>query len=355
VLVVSGDRTLVDPVIHLVVAAGGEVDVVDGRPAPEAYRCANLVLVGSDTVGAVRQSRPGRRPGVLVVTVAEPGQATFEAALDLGAESVLRLPDDVSRLADRLADVVEDSAPSAPVLAVLSGRGGGGASTFAATVALVAERLGRRSALIDADPLGGGLDLALGAEDMPGVRWSALAASTGRLSGPALRAALPTLGRLVLLSADADSAAGLDPVAMSSVLEATRRTSDLVVVDVARHPDAAAAVALGAADLALVVVPAEVRATAAARRVVSRVAEHADAIELVVRGPSPASLRPEEIGAAVGRPVCAYVDADRGLDRALDHGLGPLHRSGSRLRAAARAAIDRLDAGARSHRMAEAR
>ena len=54
---------------------------------------------------------------------------------------------------------------------------------------------------------------------------------------------------------------------MRSVVAAAARMSDLVVVDLPRHVDEAAAEALAVATVTLLVVPAEVRAVAAAGRV----------------------------------------------------------------------------------------
>ena len=54
--------------------------------------------------------------------------------------------------------------------------------------------------LVDLDPLGGGLDLLLGAERLAGLRWPDLAGARGRLGGGMLRDALPRLDGLSLLS-----------------------------------------------------------------------------------------------------------------------------------------------------------
>ena len=45
--------------------------------------------------------------------------------------------------------------------------------------------------LVDCDPLGGGLDLVLGAEDLGGLRWPGLDVGGGRVPATALHAALP--------------------------------------------------------------------------------------------------------------------------------------------------------------------
>ncbi|WP_155886161.1 hypothetical protein [Actinoalloteichus caeruleus] len=59
---------------------------------------------------------------------------------------------------------------------------GAGASTFAASVAWASARRGGHPLLVDRDPLGGGLDLALGMEKVSGPRWSGCSTATGRLT-----------------------------------------------------------------------------------------------------------------------------------------------------------------------------
>ena len=60
---------------------------------------------------------------------------------------------------------------------VVGGSGGVGASTFAAVLAAVTAR----AMLVDIDVVGGGIDVLLGIEDVPGARWSGLRVGGGRL------------------------------------------------------------------------------------------------------------------------------------------------------------------------------
>ena len=61
---------------------------------------------------------------------------------------------------------------------------------------------GLRAVLVDGDPLGGGIDLVLGGEDVPGVRWPDLAGARGRVPPADLAAALPEVDALHVLSWD---------------------------------------------------------------------------------------------------------------------------------------------------------
>src|SRR3712207_7789705 len=81
---------------------------------------------------------------------------------------------------------------------------------------------GLRTLLVDADPLGGGLDLVLGWEQVDGLRWPSLAEADGRVDPPALLRALPHRGDLVLLSFARDVYAAVPPEAMAATMDAAR-------------------------------------------------------------------------------------------------------------------------------------
>ena len=168
----------------------------------------------------------------------------------------------------------------------------------------------------------------LGAEDLDGLRWPGVGTGAGRVPASALHAALPApefdgSGGLAVLSCDR-SAHGPSPTAVSSVLDAGRRAGETVVCDVPRYPTEAAVAALEAADLTVLVVPADVRSCAAAARVAAVVAEHGGpSAGLVVRGPAPGGLAPDEVATALGLPLVAAMRAERGLARTLERGSAP--------------------------------
>jgi MinD-like ATPase involved in chromosome partitioning or flagellar assembly len=105
--------------------------------------------------------------------------------------------------------------------------GGVGASSFAAALALAAAP----SLLVDADPLGGGLDVLLGLEAEPGPRWSALAATRGRVSADALRDALPGFDGVAVLAHDGPP---VPPAALAAVVAAGVGDGGAVVLDLPR-------------------------------------------------------------------------------------------------------------------------
>src|SRR5262249_57553694 len=83
-----------------------------------------------------------------------------------GAEGVVPVPWGAHMLLGRFtaaAELAEQLATRAGrVVVVLGGRGGAGASVLAAGLAVTAARAGLQTVLVDADPLGGGVDLAVG-------------------------------------------------------------------------------------------------------------------------------------------------------------------------------------------------
>ncbi|MBB5871312.1 secretion/DNA translocation related CpaE-like protein [Allocatelliglobosispora scoriae] len=330
-LVITADPEILDDLLRLVSVAGAEADVViDPAGARSRFGTAPLVLIGADQAPACMRARfPRRRRVVFVARDGATAEQVNEFAPQFGAEFVAVLPIAEPWLVDLIADCHSDaSARPGRVVTVVGGRGGAGASTLAAGLATTAVRAGKRTLLIDADPLGGGLDLVLGWETVQGLRWPSLVEASGRVDEAALVRELPGRGDLVVLSwgradRDGESPTWLPAEAMAATLDAGRRGRDLIVVDLPRRLDDTAMVALAAADLALMVIPAELRAAAAAARFAVEVLRHRDSLDLIVRGPSPGNLRPEEVAKAVGLPLAGVLRPEPGLDAALERGEAP--------------------------------
>ena len=325
-LVVTADGTLLDDLIRIAGHAGVEVDVAPDPGAARAlFRTASLVLVGIDQAAACARARLPRRAGVVLVGRQSGGAppALWPAADDLAAQHVAVLPAAEGWLVGRLTEQRGADAGDGRLVAVLGGRGGAGASVLSAGLAVTAARRGRSTLLVDADPLGGGLDLLLGWESMDGLRWPALTHASGRISPPALVQALPGEGRLVVLSFDRDHTAQVPVEAMAATVDAARRSGALVVVDLPRRLDEGSLLALSAADQGYLVVPAELRACAAGARVAAIAARHCPTLEVVVRGPAPGGLTGEEVCRALNLPLAGYLRPEGGLARALERGEAP--------------------------------
>lgn len=327
-LLVTGDPALLDDLLRLAAAAGVEPEVAaDPAPARRSWSAAPVVLVGADLTDACIGAQLPRRDDVVLVGLDLDDASVWERAVRLGAAHVIFLPDAEPWLVDLLADATEPPGPVAAVVGVVGGRGGAGATSLVVALALGALRRGLRTLLVDADPLGGGIDLTLGAEDASGLRWPALASSRGRVSHRALAEALPRVDGLAVLSWDRGDLPHVPPTAMGALLDSARRGSDLVVVDLPRMVDEAAQVALTRTTVALLVVPAEVRACAAAARVSAALSLRCPDVRVVVRGPAPGGLTADAVATSLALPLAASLRAEPGIAEALERGEPPGRRA----------------------------
>ncbi len=321
-LIVTEDEALLDDLLRLCAAAGAVPEVVHGPPARgSGWDSAPLVLVGDDC--ATRLVAGARRDGVVLVGRDLDDHGIWRRAVGIGARNVAVLPDGESWLVDRIADAVEGVGRPALTVGVIGGRGGAGASTLACALAVGAARAGQRTMLIDGDPLGGGLDVLLGGERAEGLRWPAFADSRGRVAGRALEEALPELHSLRVLSWDRGDCTAVPPEAVRAVLAAARRRGGVVVVDLPRRLDDPAVEALEQLDMGLLVVPAELRAVAAAHRMASMLRMMLGDLRAVVRGPFGAGLAAEEITRLLGLPLAGELPPEPGLSDGLNAGRPP--------------------------------
>lgn len=388
-LLITADETLLDELLRLAAIAGAELQVApDPVAARPQWRDAPLVIVGADLAPACVRARLPRRRDVALVygrwrgpagadaawttalggagagsaaapggagvvsgggsgEAGGPGEGAWALASELGADQVIVLPDAEPWVVRRLTDSTTGSG-SARVVAVVPGSGGAGASVLAAGLAITAVRQGVRPMLIDADPYGGGLDVLLGWEERDGLRWPELADAGGVMNVDALYGALPHAGDLTLLSWDRTDTLGVPVSAVDAVLDAGRRGSDLVIVDLPRRWDDAALRVLHAADLVLLVARPDVRSCAAAARVSRLLRLHCSTVEAVVRGPAPGNLRARDVCRSLGLPLAGALRPEPGLPAALDRGEAPAATGRGPLAALSRQLLTRLDVPAKA-------
>ena len=342
-LLVTSDPAALDDLLRLTALASVEADVAaDAGEARRLWDAAPLVVVADDALDALALAAPPRRDGVVVLGRDLDDAGVWHRAVEVGAQRVVFLPEAERWLVDALADAAETRAGQAAVLAVVGGRGGAGATTLACALAQTAGRRGVETLLVDADPLGGGLDVVFLAEDQPGLRWPDLATSRGRVPAEALGRALPRLADLALLSWDRSSTTQVPADAARAVLAAARRSHELVVVDLPRHLDDVGREVLAAATSTLLVVPAEIRSVAGAARVAAQVSALCRDVRLVVRGPGPAGLTSAEVQRNLGLPLVGELRTEPGLARAAEEGRPPGDRRGSRLVGLCQSLLDDL-------------
>jgi secretion/DNA translocation related CpaE-like protein len=342
-LVVSADELLVADVLRLAAAAGVSPEVCrTATGALPAWARAPMVLVGGDLAAELADLAPVRRPGVQVIAVGEVPDALFRHALRLGAETVAALPASETWLVELLTDLGDGAAPAGTTLGVVGGCGGAGATVLACALAMHAARAGG-ALLVDADPLGPGVDRVLGLESAEGVRWDSMMQATGRLSARSLRDALPARDGLSVLTWPVDRELTLQAFAVREVLSAGRRGFGQVVVDLPRHRDRVVDEIIARCDRLLLVSPLTVPAIAASARVSRRLAAAGRPVQLVLRGGG--GVAASEASGLLGLPVLATMPDQRGLDESVNLGAGPVRTRRGPLARAARACLESLAAG----------
>ena len=301
-LLVTGFEALRGEVERVVAASGGQLRTVASvREAVPFWDTAAVVLLGSD-IGELPPR--GRSPAVLVGLSGD-GDSLWHLAAAIGAERVAVLPEAASWLAEYLS---RSRAPESGglVLGIVGGCGGAGASTAAVWLAHAAAREGVRVLLVDGDPWGGGLELALAAEETPGLRWPDLADASGTIDPRQLADSLPLAGGFPFLSwpGDRERHNDVDHAVVAGVLDAARRGFELVLVDIGRGRDGLRTFAWDC-DRMIIVTPALLRAAVATARLL----QDLPAVEtvLVVRGKPGASLDAALIAESVGLPLAGIM------------------------------------------------
>lgn len=314
VLLVAPSGEVRDVVLAAVAAQDLEAEVVtEIERLADVWRRSGTVVVAVELARRVADTAPPARAGVYLVGADAEQLAAWSAPLSAG---VIQLPDGVAWLGAVLADGRHRA--SGPVVAVLGGSGGVGSSTVAAALAQVGAERAQASALIDVDPLGGGLDLLLGAERVTGWRWPRLEAADGRLGD--LRSYLPIVEGVTLVSMARGPAFDLAREPLAAIVGALRSWHSLVVLDVGRSGGPAAREALRLAGHQLLVTSASVRGVAAARQVAAEYGlERAELVIRRQRGGLDASL----VADAVGLPVLGEVPTDHRLAEAAEAGEPP--------------------------------
>ncbi|MCX2933101.1 CpaE-like family protein [Mycobacterium sp. CVI_P3] len=344
VLTLVADPELRDQADRIAAAAGVRPVTASAPLTRKTWLAAAAVLL--DVAAARTCERDGlpRRDGVILISSVEPDGPTWAAAMAIGAQHVCALPGHDGQLVGHLADAAEsasDSARVGRVIAVTGGRGGAGASTFATALAQAASA----ALLVDLDPWGGGIDLLLGSESAPGLRWPDLSLQGGRLAWAAVRDALPSHRGVSVLSS-ARHSHEIEAGAVEAIVDAGRRGGMLVICDLPRRMTAAVTATLDGADLVVVITTCDVRGTAAVSALAPMLRGINPNVGLVVRGPAPGGLRPGEVAEVAGLPLLAAMRPEPMVAERLERG-GLRLRRRSPLGAAARAVLEVLPAGSR--------
>ena len=234
---------------------------------------------------------------------------------------------------------------TATCLMLVPAVGGAGASITAAASALVLSRE-RPICLVDADALAGGIDLVLGMETEPGLRWQDFSAADGRLDGAALYEALPSCPRSPALkvltwtrsrtpetaynhasaATKFDSADRLgrtdrpdDVRHIASTISCLIHAGITVIVDCPKQVEYVTT--LGAlADDTVIVLPTSVRAIAAAGHLASICAQAGFTPNLAVRYQQHRDISVEEVEYALDLPIVGEIEYCKKVAHEIDVG-----------------------------------
>jgi secretion/DNA translocation related CpaE-like protein len=340
--VLTADEELLDRLLTTMAAVGMEPRVVsDPGALRSVWREATAVVVGGDRAEQLATLGLPRRADVFVVGDDRDSEQLCRWSVPLGA-AVAPLPSADGWFASTLADVAGSRTGIGRLLVVVGAAGGVGGSTCAAALAVTAAADGQRTVLVDGDPIGGGLDLLVGAEHLDGWRWPRLAQARGHLGD--LTGQLPYVDGVDLLAAARQTGeAGSTTVGsqqLAAVFRSTTRSHDLTVVDLPRWFPALGPEAARRADLTILLVRADLRGLAAAREVAAWLPE--TTTQVLLRGRRSAAVVPDVVEETLGLPVLATLADETAVRLAAERGWPP-HGSGkSALGRACRAVLAQL-------------
>ena len=195
--------------------------------------------------------------------------------------------------------------PMSMVVAVSGSVGGIGASTFAWALAqqlTLADGEAQHVCLIDVQPDGAPLDLIVGCEQTPGIRWSQVRIRSTDIAANVILQALPAHHGVAVLSAD--SGATADPVALGHLVAALRRDGCRVVLDIGARD---AVLPTLQPDVEVLLLPPTLPGIVAAHAVLRRGAE------LIVVDTGNADVTPEMVATQLGRAPRASIRWQRSV------------------------------------------
>lgn len=169
------------------------------------------------------------------------------------------------------------------VISVVGTAGGVGSSVLTASLAMRASSLGAAVVAVDGRPYGGGLDVVLGVDEFPGIRWRDLADAAGPLDGVEIFGRLPLVDRCGVVSFDREFPLVPAGEVLTAVVSALRSVSDLVFVDAPRAGECWEGEVASVSDEVVALTGTSVSALAAAAASVAHLDAVHDALWLACR------------------------------------------------------------------------
>jgi secretion/DNA translocation related CpaE-like protein len=234
---------------------------------------------------------------------------------------------------------------TAQIIGVVGGSGGVGASVLTAAIAVRAAQAGLRPVCVDGDRLGGGLDVTLGIEQEPGVRWPDLAGARGRVDGPELRRRLPSVGGVGVLSFDRGRDLTLDVEVLREVLLALSSAVDVVVIDLPPPDHEIFATMAPLVDVVLLLAGSGICDLAGASAIAGHLSQAAPDVWLCLRTNGKGTHFADTVAGALDLPLLAVVREELSLESDVLHGIPP----GSSAKGALAVAADTILARCLTH------
>lgn len=313
---VSRDEYLKDEVARIAAAAAIPFSVVPDLHDVADPGAGHVVLVDPDSA----RKRPHAGGLTVLVGTTDSGVDLWSLGARISAHHVAVLPDAAAWLVERFSRSMTAES-SGHTVGILGASGGSGASTLSCWLAQAAAAAGHSTLLVDGDHWGAGLELSVGAERLPGVRWQDVREVRGTVTPVQLGQSLPSVGGFNLLSwrrtepGEAPVFPPAEPV--TAVMDAGRQGHDLTVVDLGRLWTAESSL-LAHCQSFVLVVPAQVRAIMAARQLGSALSPVTPLA--LVRGPLAADIDERMVADSLKLPLAGYLPSIRGTRAASDKG-----------------------------------
>ncbi len=304
-VVISEETAVIGPVL----AAGAAVQVeplviAETNQIRQHWLGAPLVFVGVEL--APKVASLGLKPRDRVFLLGSQADQILHWAAPLAAAGLL-LPRQASYLGPLLAQSIQGESQSL-VVGVTGGSGGLGASTLACGLALSAADLGLKTAVVELDEFGGGLDRLFGVENEPGWRWDDLKSASGFVDD--LTGQFPNICGVDVV---AGQESWPNPEAVQAILGSLLRSHEMVVLDSPLNQFWA--------NRCLYLVGADARSVAAASKKARKCALSQGAV--VVRCGPGRRLEPALVADLLGMPLLGTVGHDRWLPCGAEQGQPP--------------------------------
>ncbi|RSX54600.1 ATPase [Bifidobacterium samirii] len=231
-----------------------------------------------------------------------------------------------------LPDGVRTGVIGRNILTCTAASGGIGLSLTAALLARTLTGRDLTCTLVDADLTGGGLDILLGIEKNPGIRFDTLDAPLGQVDGDALNRGLPVWDDVRVLSHNPWNGPTPPWWGIQAAVRALSETNGIVIVDAGRGtgladiPELEAAPRLLAAELSVL-------GLARAKPQLQRIRERHPESDVILVGIEPRGVGRQASGPVgvdeaedyIGQPFDACMHADPKLCSDILSGLGAQH------------------------------